>query len=185
MASKILRKLLALDLEEKILNGASLVAFICVFFPWIGGEWLGGKIITYSGLGFFTSFIGIFILLLHLFLLLITLIPLTGGATIVSRRNKDIVRLWVSVLATILTVSVWSVLTKFTFEFSRLEIHFGLYGTMIASLVTALYSFLLFQEGRRGQVHDLFSHGDTQRVEVRKRPETPTPGDPENHRIHR
>ena len=154
----LIRTALHLDLEEKILNGGVILAIVCMFFPWIGGEWLGGKTVTYSGLGFFTSFLGVTVLLLHLYLLLITLIPLTGGPQLVRKRNKDMIRLVVSALAVILTIGIWSVLTKFTFEFSRLEIHFGLYGTLIGGLIATLYSFLELQEQKRTEVHNLFHH---------------------------
>lgn len=182
MPLRIVKKVSALDLEEKILNGASLLAFICVFFPWVGGEWLGGKVVTYSGLGFFTSFIGIGILLLHLYVLLITLIPLTKGPVIVSKHNKHTARLLAAGLATILLVAVWSVLTKFTFEFSRLEIHFGLYGSMIGSLVCTLYAFLLFQGQKHSETLNLF-HG-SQQSHDNSEPPPPPSGEPEEHRMY-
>ena len=108
----------------------------------------------YSGLGFFTSFIGIAILMLHLFILLVTVVPLAGGPDIVSKLRRNALRLLACILASVLTIAVWSVLTKFTFEFSRVEIHFGLYVTMIGSFVATLYGFLLFQE-ERGSIHGL------------------------------
>lgn len=168
-----------LSLEEKILNLGSAVALVCIFFPWVGGEWLGGKHITYSGLGFFTSFIGLTVLLLHLYLILITVIPLTGGPAIVKRHNKDVVRLFVSLLASVLTVAAWSVLTKFTFEF-RLQIAFGLYGTLIGSLVSALYSFLLFQEKRRGEAQEFHHHRDDRPAPSKLHPPSI---EPEDHRF--
>ena len=180
MAAQILRRLARLPLEEKILNAGSFVACICIFFPWIGGEWLGGKVITYSGLGFFTSFIGVAVLLLHTFIILVTFIPLTGGPRLIKAQNKHIVRLVVAIFATILTIAVWSVLTKFTFEFSRLQIHFGLYGTLIGSFVATLYSFLQFQDGRRTAVEDLF-HGHSQNRPPEVAPPSP---EPEDHRIY-
>jgi FtsH-binding integral membrane protein len=172
---------MTLDLEEKILNGASLCAFVCVFFPWVGGEWLGGKVITYSGLGFFTSFIGVTVLLLHLYILLITIIPLTSGPTIVKRKNRDLVRLLVALFATVLTVAIWSVLTKFTFEFSRLQIHFGLYGTLIGSVVCTLYAFLRYQETTRSNVREIFDHPEPRASSPKPPPSPP----PEDHGIYR
>lgn len=151
MARHIVQNAVRLPLEEKILNTGAIIAIVCVFFPWVAGEWLGGKHVTYSGLGFFTSFIGLGILLLHVYVLLITLIPLTGGPAIVKRRNKHGVRLFATILASVLTIAAWSVLTKFTFEF-RLQISFGLYGTLIGSLISALYAFLLFQDHRKNTV---------------------------------
>ena len=184
MTAQVLRRLSRLSLEEKILNAGSFVAFVCIFFPWMGGEWLGGKTITYSGLQFFTSFIGVTILLLHFALLLITFIPLTGGPNLISRGNKHLVRLLIALLASILTAAVWSVLTKFTFEFSRLQIHFGLYGTLIGSFISTLYSFLLYQDGKNTAVKDLFTHDYP--PSGYRQPEVPPPSlEPEEHRIHR
>lgn len=179
MPNRAIRKFMALDLEEKILNGASLGAFICVFFPWVGGEWLGGKMITHSGLGFFTSFIGLAVLIIHLYVILITLIPLTGRSAIVKRENRDLVRLLATLLASILTIAIWSVLTKFTVEFLRLQIYFGLYGTMAGSFIALLYSFLLHQESRRSVVKDLFHQKDNSY----RSPEPPPSPEPEEHKL--
>lgn len=179
MSSNIVQKVLRLSLEEKILNTGSLLAVVCIFFPWVSGEWLGGKHVTYSGLGFFTSFIGLAILLLHLYLILITLIPLTGGPSIIKKRNRDGVRLFTALLASLLTVAAWSVLTKFTFEF-RLQISFGLYGTLIGSLVSALYAFLLFQDHRKANVEQFFHKEESpQNVHV-----PPPHHEPEDYRQH-
>ncbi len=180
MPPNMLKKLLILSLEEKILSGASLLACICVFFPWIGGEWLGGRMIAYSGLGFFTSFIGIGILLLHAFILLPTAMALAGKKQLFRREFNEPARLAAAALASILTMAVWSVLTKFTFEFSRLQIHFGLYGTLIGSLVATLYAFLVLQESRKASLQGMFH--------LKKEPEPTAPPppatEPEDYRIH-
>lgn len=182
----IVHRLMRLELEEKILNGSSFIAFICVFFPWIGGEWLG-RPVSYSGFGFFISFIGLSILLLHAFLLLICILPLAGGSPIVRRKYRDAVRLFIAMQTVVLTVVAWSVLTEFTLEFSRLEIHFGLYGTLIASLITTLYAFLKFQQERKTETEHLFRH-------VHEEPEhtdqaefdvpLPPSEEPEEYRLH-
>ena len=183
MASSAFRKLMALDLEEKILNIGAAISFVCIFFPWVSGEWLGGKNVTYSGLGFFTSFIGLTILLLHTYVLLMTIVPITGGPTIIKRQNKHGVRLFATMLASLLTVAAWSVLTKFTFEF-RLQISFGLYGTLIGSLIATLYAFLLFQEHRRGIVKDFFHHGEHTRDQAEIDSPPPPADEPEDHRMY-
>ena len=68
MASRFLRSLQTLELEEQILNGGCAIAMIGVFLPWLSGEWLGVSE-TYNGFGFYTSFLGLAIFLIHLFLL--------------------------------------------------------------------------------------------------------------------
>jgi len=175
----ILGRILALEIEEKILNGAAIFAFVSVFFPWVGGEWLGGKTVTFNGLGFFTSFIGLTVLLLQTFILLVTIIPISGGPAVVKKKYTNIVRLLAAALSTLLTVAIWSVLTKFTFEFSRLQIYFGLYGTLVGSLIVSLYSFLRMQEERRTEAKDLFTHESNLSAEQNFPPE---PEQPENHR---
>lgn len=179
MPNRAVSKLKAMKLEEQILNGASLAAFVSVFFPWVGGEWLGGKVITYSGLGFFTSFIGLTVLLLHMYILLITIIPLTGGPNIVQNKNKNLVRLLIALLASLLTIAIWSVLTKFTFEFSRLQIHFGLYSTLVGSVICSLYSFLLYKESHRSNTREIFNHTHEQAA-----PTPPPASEPEEYRAH-
>ena len=67
--------ILKLELEEQILNGGALIGLIGVFLPWLSGEWLGGDAITYSGFGFYTSFLGFAVFFLLLFILGITVIP--------------------------------------------------------------------------------------------------------------
>lgn len=178
----ILGRIVALEVEEKILNGAALFAFISVFFPWVGGEWLGGKTVTFNGLGFFTSFIGLTVLLLHTCILLVTIIPITGGPALVKAKYKNVARLLAAALSTLLTIAIWSVLTKFTFEFSRLEIYFGLYGTLVGSLVVSLYSFLRMQDERRTEVKNLFSHDGNPSKDENF---VPPPEQPEDHRMYR
>lgn len=197
MASNAFKKLVSLDLEEKILNGGSLFAIAGLFFPWMTGQWLGGETVSYSGIGFYTSFLGIGVLFLHVYIILITLIPLTGGPVIVRKRNKELARLLASAQAVILTLCMWSVLVSFTFDFSRLEVKFGLYCTLIGCLVSMLYSFLRFQEQRKSQVKELFHHPDDYaEPEPREKvfthehptpppPPPPPPPSPEEHRLYR
>lgn len=164
MASRLQRILQSLDLEERILNGAALFALIALFFPWLSGEWIGGETVHYTGLNFYTSFIGMIIFLLLLFLLALTAIPLLGGPIILKKRQKEMTRLCVASQITILTLASLSVLTEVTYEFSRIEIRFGIYSTLVGSLIATLYSFLKWQECHRQETHDLFRH-----------PEDPTP----------
>jgi hypothetical protein len=189
-----LRKLTSLELEEQILNAGSLIAFIGVFLPWMGGEWLGGDTVTYSGVGFYTSFLGIGVMALHTFILVITLIPLTGGPVLIRRRHREVVRLAVTAAAALLVLAALSVLTKVTFEFSRMEIRFGIYVSLVGSLVAVLYAFLRFQEQRRSLVQELFHHPEDEGTpEERKETVTLTPPlpppprapEPEEHRILR
>ena len=36
-----------------------LLAAFGVFLPWMSGDWLGGDSVTYSGFGFYTSYLGL------------------------------------------------------------------------------------------------------------------------------
>ncbi|TSC60646.1 MAG: hypothetical protein Greene041662_197 [Candidatus Peregrinibacteria bacterium Greene0416_62] len=158
MSSPFFRKLTTLDLEEQILNGSAIVSLIGVLLPWMGGEWLGGDNVTYTGLGFYTSFIGLAVC-----------------------------------LSSILILTALSVLTKVTFEFSRMEIRFGIYVTLIGSLVSTLYAYLRFQEQRKSSVQELFHHPeDIEQVPERNEsapvpppPPPPRAPEPEEHRLFR
>jgi hypothetical protein len=193
MSSSFLRKLTSLELEEQILNSSAIVSIIGVLLPWMGGEWLGGDNVTYSGLGFYTSFIGLSAFLLQIFIVLITVIPLMGGPVLVKKRHREIVRLSATILASILILSALSVLTKVTFEFSRMEIRFGIYVTLVGSLVATLYAHLRFQEQRKSYVHELFHHPeDIEQVPERNEsapipppPPPPKAPEPEEHRLFR
>lgn len=194
MANPFFRKLTGLELEEQILNVSAMVSLIGVLLPWMGGEWLGGDNVTYSGLGFYTSFIGLTVFLLQTFILLITVIPLTGGPVLIRRRHREVVRLGATGLSSILILASLSVLTKVTFEFSRMEIRFGIYVTLVGSLVATLYAFLRFQEQRKSSVQELFHHPEENAMAVPERnesapvpppPPPPPAPEPEEHRLFR
>lgn len=193
MPSHFLRKVIALDLEEKILNGGALMTLAGVFLPWIGGEKLGDLTVTYTGFGFYTSFIGIVIFCLSLFTLLITIIPLTGGPVLIRKQYREVVRLCLATTATILIIGALSVLINVTTsDFQRMEIRFGIYLSLIGSLVSLLYTFLRFQEQRRSDVQELFHHPEELKKPVDRqeffdappRPSPPSPPPLEEHRIH-
>lgn len=193
MSSSLFRKITTLELEEQILNGSALVSLIGILLPWMGGEWLGGDNVTYTGLGFYTSFIGLAVFLLQAFILLITIIPLTGGPVLVKRRHREVIRLSTTGLSSLLILAALSVLTKVTFEFSRMEIRFGIYVTLVGSLVATLYAYLRFQEQRKSSVQELFHHPeDIEQVPERNEsapvpppPPPPPAPEPEEHRLFR
>lgn len=194
MESKFSRIWDSIDLEEKILNAAAIVGMIFIFFPWISGEWLGGDAVSYSGVGFYTSFLGIIVLLMLGFVVLTTLSPLLGGPVILRRKHKETVRFVLSVQATVLVLASLSVLTKITYEFTRMEIRFGIYLTLIGCLVTTLYCFLRWQEQRRSGSQEVFHHPEDNAPEEQivessipppPPPPPPPPLEPEEHNIHR
>lgn len=193
MASHFLRALLLLELEERILNGAALIALLGVFLPWISGEWLGGDTVAYSGLNFYTAMLGVCVLLLHIFILSITVIPMTGRQGFLKKRRKEFIRLCASSQAVILVVAALTVLMKVTFEFSRMEVRFGVYVTLIGSIVTMVYSFLKYQEQRHLEIQELFHHPDDRVIpgDVTESamsspppPPPPPPLSPEDHHLH-
>ncbi len=157
-SSRFFRSLLNLELEERILNGGAILAAASVFLPWISGEWLGGDAVTYTGFGFYTSFLGLGIFLLNVFLLLLTLVPLVGGPVIVRKRHRELLRLLVSAQASVLILASLSVLTKVTFEFSRMEVRFGIYFCLVGNLVALFETCLRFIEQRRSAGQELFHH---------------------------
>lgn len=184
MSTRFRRILSALDLEERILNAGSLVAVIGVLLPWISGQWGGQDEQVFSGLGFFTSFLGIAVLLLHVVVIAILVIPLCGGTRFVSQARQHIVRFLLAATASILLLAALSVLTKVTLEFPRMGLRFGIYLSLIGSLVSTLYTYLLYREQRRHEVRELFHHPEDHfrhvnpAVPVASTPSTPPPPPP-------
>ena len=176
--------LTGLDLEERILNGATLASLVFLFFPWLSGQFLGGDPVSYSGLQFYVSYIGAAILILHVVILLITFLPILGGPVIVKRPWRATARLWMASQAAVLTLASLSVLTRVTYEFRGLDIRYGVYFSLVCSLIATLYAFLQWQEERRKEVQDLFHHPeDSAHVpvpepEVRTQPLPPPPPPP-------
>ncbi|MDD5469940.1 MAG: hypothetical protein PHO92_04060 [Candidatus Peribacteraceae bacterium] len=203
MAMQILQKIRALEFEEKILNGSLLIAFVGIFFPWIGGKesLIDDTSRIFTGLGFHTGFIGLAVLALVTYVLLITIVPLTSRTTIIRRQHKSTVRLLATSLATILTLAALSVLYKVTFESPGLEVRFGVYVTIVGTLIATLYAFLAYQEEHRAQVRQMFHHPEDedlpQEARQEKRiqqesqqnplfqaPQPPPPPEPEEHKMH-
>lgn len=192
MAPQFGKQLKALDLEEKILNGSSLLAVLCIFLPWISGEWLGNEQATYSGFGFFTSFLGIAIFLLQFFLLLVTIIPLVGGPVFIRRRYREWVRVIAASQSFVLALAALSVLLNITLEFSRMQIRFGLYLTLVATAGSTVYALLRLHDQRSNASQDVFSHPDDagrelpeHEVNVAPPPPPPPPApEPEEHRLY-
>lgn len=193
MVSKLQRAWTALDLEERILNGAAIISLASVTFPWLSGEWLGGDAVTYTGFGFYTSFIGFIAFFLLAFIILITVIPLLGGPPLVRRRYRNIVRLCAASQVTILLLAALSVLMKVTYEYSRIEIRFGIYSAMIGSIIVSIYAFLRWQEERKTGGPELFHHPEGHSIQGELRefhntpppPPPPPPLEPEEHHLRR
>lgn len=152
----------SLDLEERILNGATVASIVFLFFPWLSGQFLGGDPVSYSGLQFYVSYIGMTILLLQILIVLMTFLPLLGGPSLVKRSMRSTVRLWLSLQAAVLTVASLSVLTRVTYEFRGLGIRYGVYFSLVCGLIAALYAFLQWQEERRNEVQNHFHHPEDQ-----------------------
>ncbi len=194
MWKTVLKNMAKLELEEKILNLALLMSIVGIFFPWMSGEWLGGDRIQFTGFQFYTVFLGFGIFFLQVFTLSITLVPLAGGRSFLKKRYKDVIRLCTTAQATVLCLAALSVLTKITFEFSRVEVRFGLYITLIGSMVSTLYTFLRYQEQNRHQIEELFHYPETEEFFEETQmppnyvppppPPPPPASEPEEHRLH-
>jgi hypothetical protein len=168
-----------MELEERILNAGAIIALVSVFLPWIGGDWLGGDRVTYSGLGFYTGFLGFSVLLLNLAILLLTIIPLAGGPMLLkTRRHRELFRLGASAQSVILTLAALSVLMKVSFEFSRMEVRFGIYLCLVGGLCALVESFLRYLEHRRSLSQEMFRHPEDQTVVERQEMLTPPPPPP-------
>ena len=154
--SSLLRALQHLEIEEKILNIGAIVAVLGVFMPWFGGEWFGEPKV-WTGFGFYTSFVGLVIFLAHLFTLSLTVLPLLGYS-LVRASIRDLLRFIIGIESVLLVVMVLSILTNVSFDFSQVEVRFGVYLTLVGSIVVSLYSFLRMQQQRKRQVEELFRH---------------------------
>lgn len=193
MWSKMRNSLVHLGLEERILNGASIAAIVCLFFPWLSGEYLGREEVSYTGMQFYVSYIGATVLILHIVILLITILPILGGPSIVRRPWKSVVRLMLASHASVLTLASLSVLTRVTYEFARMEVRFGVYFTLVCSLIATLYAFLQWQEERQSPTQELFHHPEDAPAPMPNQPDLgigtpplpppPPPLQPEEHNI--
>lgn len=191
MLTRLRRLFASLDLEERILNGAAIFALISVFLPWFSGEWLGEETVSYSGFHFFTAFIGTLIALLHVVILALTILPAFNAAVFMHKKQKELVRLFLASQATVLSVAALSVLTIVTYDYTRMEIRFGIYFTFIGSLVAAFYTFWKYQEQRRLEPQSHFHHPDDMvqtdgpmaLPDLPPPPPPPAPPKPEEHHI--
>ena len=156
MSRSIVKSLKYLDIEEKILNFGSVIAAIGVFMPWFGGEWFGEPTV-WTGFGFYTSFVGLLIFLAHIFIILLTALPLFGYQ-LIRPSLRDVLRLIVGLECVILVIVVWSILTNIAFDRAQMEIRFGIYLTLVGSIIVSLYAFLRVQQQRRRNVQELFHH---------------------------
>ncbi len=179
MASKIMRTFAALELEERLLNAGAFVAIVSVFLPWISGDWLGGDSVSYSGFGFYTSFLGLAVLLLHSFLLLLTLVPLLGGPMILKKRFREPVRMLLSMQALVLVLAALSVLMRVSFEFSRMEMRFGIYICLAGCILTFVEALQRYAIHRRTVTQEMFRHPEDRKApDVRDESLIPPPPPP-------
>ncbi len=190
MPHKIIRSLMALELEEKILNVALLVAAIGVVLPWIGGDWPGGDSVSYSGFGYSTSFIGLGVFVINVFLLLMTLVPVWGGPLFIkTKRYRELLRLWLTAQSVILVIMALSVLMRVSsLEFTRLNVRYGIYVCLAASIVALFEACQRYIGYRKAQGNTLFRHPEDQ-IRPEATQETMSPPPPpepplEEHRIY-
>ena len=193
MFAKIARAFRTMELEEKILHSGILLTAIGVFLPWFGGLWFGSESV-WSGFGFYTSYIGGSVFLIQVFLLVMTLSPLAGGPIIIRKSSRNYVRLLLCGISVILLLAALTVLLRVTFEVTRAEIRFGMYVSLVGSIVACLYSFLRHQEQQRNEVQELFRHPEVQSPakQIAKKheeeeplppPPPPPPPPPEDHNL--
>ncbi len=179
--TSFLKALKYLEIEEKILNIGALAALLGVFVPWFGGEWFGEPA-TWTGFQFYTSFMGLLIFLGLVFILSLTVLPLFGYQ-IVKPSLRDLLRLIISLECVLLTIAAWSVLTNISFDRSQMQIRFGIYVTLVGSIIASLYAFLRLQQERKRRVQELFHHPEDQvaqreKTMIKPKEETPPPPPP-------
>lgn len=187
------RLLTGLDLEDRILSVSSLFAFISVFLPWMSGQWLSEEGVSYSGVEFFTSYIGIVIALCTLTVCILTIVPAAGWQLPLKRRQRETLRVSLAALSAVLTLAALSVLINVTYDYTRMDIRFGIYGTFAGSIVSAFYAFWKLQEFRKNEPHEVFHHPEAEVVQEERRdvfaspppPPPPPPLQPEDYNAMR
>lgn len=198
MPQAFLKKLLALDLEEKILNVGLIAVIAGVMSPWISGR---PSIIenvqrTFSGLGYYTSFIGIVALCLAAYTLAITLVPLFGQKPLVRKENRETIRLGTTLVIAVLILAALSVLINITLQSPAMNVRFGIYVSLIGSMVSLLYAFLINQQCRRDAAKAFFHHPEDREIYAESQhgptlftakppPVPPPPPPPEEHSSRR
>lgn len=150
-----------MELEEKILHSGIGLSVIGLFIPWLGGQWYG-KEQEWNGFGFYTGFMGHAVLFFNCFILAMTLSPLLGGPVLVRKSIRQYVRLLLSGSTSLLLLASFTVLLRLTSEVSGAEIRFGIYVSILGSMLATLYAVLKVDEQRKSEVHQLFHHPDEQ-----------------------
>ncbi len=161
MYEKFLRIFRAMELEEKILHTGVILCILGLFFPWLGGQWYGNAE-QWTSFGFYTGLIGHTVLLLELFIVAITLSPILGGPIIIRKASRNLVRFFLSCVVSILLLESFTILFRLTSQVSGAEIRFGIYVSIVGSLLATLYAFLKYDEQRNSEVKQLFHHPDEQ-----------------------
>lgn len=167
MFEKLSRVLRSLELEEKMLHAGGGVCLAGLFVPWLGGQWYGNDQ-QWNGFGFYTGFIGHIVLILELFIIAITFSPLLGGPIIVRKGSRNFVRMELCSITSVLLVACFTILFRLTAEVSGLEIRFGIYVSILGSVLSTLYAFLKYDEQRKSEVWQLFQHPDEQQPVKKK-----------------
>lgn len=167
MFEKLPRIFRSLELEEKVLHIGVGICLVGLFIPWLGGQWSGIER-QWNGFGFYTGFIGHIVLILELFIVSMTLSPLLGGPILVRKTLRNFVRLYLSSITSILLIACFTILFRLTSELSGAEIRFGIYVSILGSILSTLYAFLKYDEQRKNEVQQLFHHPDEQQPAKKK-----------------
>ncbi len=191
MAFRIQRLFSSLDLEDRILTGASAIAFAGVFFPWISGEWLSDDPVSHSGFEFFTAYLGTLVALMQLAIIILTVVPAAGGPVMMKRKPREILRLILAAQSAFLTLSALTVLVNVTYDYTRMDIRFGIYITLAGSILSTFYAFWKMREYLQNAPHESFHHPEEPVMNEERRehisppppPPPPPPLSPEEHRI--
>ena len=174
MRSRFLTNIIRLGTDEKILISASVISIAGVFLPWISGEWLGGEDIRHNGLSFYTSIIGMSILVLNLFIVGMSVWPMQRTSP-AEDAARAVIRTTLAIIATVIALAALSVLMNVAYEFARLSVRIGIYVTIIGSVICTFYAYVKLRELKRTE--------QEQAAEAESRLPPPPPPPVEEHRI--
>lgn len=134
------------SLEEKIIQISLLTSLISCFLPWLTNKSNIYDDATFTALGFNTSYIGYAIILLLSVNIALVLVPTIANKHVISVQHRQYVRFHASLITTILILAILSIYTKMTSESALISIRYGVYITLIGSLISNVYTWYMWNK---------------------------------------
>ncbi len=169
---RIKHTLLRLTAEEKVIGIGTLVMLVGSFMPWYSVVMnFDKKSLTETGFSGDLGVIGFVIFLMSLISLLILVadnmrLPLPQF----GYKREQILFFFLGE-AFFLTLLSMAIYTKRSLEFTEAGLRFGVYMVLLGAFFGALSAFALIQKKKKKEVHEFFSHEQTEEEEETVEPE--------------